>query len=132
MAKNLLTFNNDVNYNNKKWKSSQYNLSDVVLSLTDKNPYGAGLKLYTLFNYDAFLNVVQYYNCDFDSIKKILGINGEYVERKGDLYSPTFDPKRNANVLTLPQKEMEIRAEKIYKDLIQELNEISKIIDKKV
>ena len=71
------------------------------------------------------------YGYDFDSIKKILGIEGEYVERKGDLYSPTFDPKRNVTVLTLPQKEMETRAEKVYKDLIQELNEISKIIDKK-
>ena len=48
---------------------------------------------------------------DFALLKKQLGINGDYVERAGDVYSPDFNPKRNITVLEYDEETMRKKAE---------------------
>ena len=64
---------------------------------------------------------------DVKVIKQILGINGNYTERKGDVYSDKFNPKRDKSVLTLKPKEMDNRAKEIFNQLIKEMQELGRL-----
>lgn len=107
------------------WNNSQFELCDIVLSLTDNRIY-TGSKIYALFCRNEILNLMQYFICDFGRIKKELGIIGDYVERIGDIYSKNFNPRRNRRVLTLAISEMEKRAMLIYNNIMLDLQYIAK------
>lgn len=109
----------------KNWNGAQFDLSDVILSLTD-NGLEVGAKMFLAFKNPAFLKLMEMYSCDFESMKKYLGIEGDYVIRAGDVYSADFNPKRNPSVLTLSKDEMSIRADKLYEKLIDEFKAIVK------
>lgn len=132
MAKNLLNFEPNPEIAVKTWQNSQFEIADIVLSLTDNKQKDAGLKLYSLFQNESFLQLMHIYTCDFKAIKTILGIKGEYVERKGDVYSNTFNPKRRNGILTLDSNEMGKRGLKIFDALMAELEVIAKEIQKKI
>ena len=97
------------------WKKSQYDLADIVLALTDQGIM-EGLQFYDMFKREEFLAMMQVAKLNFALIKKKLGINGEYVERKGDVYSENFNPKRNFKVL----KYMDEDLKKVAKEVLDE------------
>ena len=107
------------------WNDSQFDLSDIVLSLTDNN-IRIGAKIYAIFCRPEVLNLMQCFVCDFTKIKQDLGIDGDYVERRGDVYSKCFNPVRNKEVLTLTINEMKIRAREVYENIISDLSAIAK------
>ena len=112
-----------------KWISSQFDLADIVLSLTDNNLY-IGEKLYFLFSREEVLTCLQYFSCNFIQIKKELGINGFYVEREGNIFSKNWNPKRNLCKLTFEKEIMNEKAKMIYKNLLQDLEYIAKLLQK--
>ena len=71
---------------------------------------------------------MQFYVCDFKKIKDELGIVGVYVERKGDVFDKNFNPKRNPRYLALTPAQMQIFANIIYNNLMQDLKEISEAL----
>lgn len=107
------------------WNNSQFDLADIVLSLTDNRIF-IGAKIYAIFCRPEVLNIMQYFICDFNKIKDDLGICGYYIERDGDIYSTTFNPARNINVLTLSINEMRSNAREVYKNIMTDLNYIAK------
>ena len=111
----------------KIWNQSQFELGDIVLSLTDQG-INTGEKIYAVFCRDEVLAITKYFICDFSKIKTYLGINGNYIERRGDIYSKTFNPRRNPKVLTLSADEMKTRADEIYKYIMKDLNLIAKML----
>lgn len=127
MARKLLNpeLNHDVAV--KTWDNSQFDIADIVLSLTDTGNLESGIKLYSIFKNQHFLEVMNLYTLDVKVIKQILGINGNYTERKGDVYSDKFNPKRDKSVLTLKPKEMDNRAKEIFDQLIKELQELGRL-----
>jgi len=116
----------DINNAINKWNESQFDLIDIILSLTD-NHIWIGAKIYAVFCRQEVLNLMQYYECDFYKIKQELGIVGDYVEREGNIYCKDYNPKRHNNVLTLSVKEMKSKADIIYKDIIGDLAMIAKM-----
>ena len=112
------------------WKQSQFDLADIVLALTDNNLL-VGHKLYHLFKNEAFCAVMTLFKFNFKLVKQELGIRGEYVERGGDIYSPTFNPARNPEVLKYDRNKLKEASKTTYNGIIKEFKEISKIIIKK-
>ena len=111
----------------KVWQQSQFDLCDIVLSLTDKNIM-IGAKIYAIFCRKEVRSLMQFYVCDFKKIKDELGIVGEYVERKGNVFDKNFNPKRNPIFLALSPAQMQIFANIIYNNLMQDLKEISEAL----
>lgn len=109
------------------WNKSQFDLCDIVLSLTDNHIF-IGTKIYAIFCRPEVLNLMRYFICDFNKIKHDLGIIGEYAERDGNIYSILFNPGRNREILTLSVNEIKNRAKYVYNNIIFDLNEISNII----
>ena len=107
------------------WDSSQFELTDIVLALTD-HKIDVGLKLYMLFSKQDFLDIMKIFKFNFKQVKEELGIWGEYVERKGDIYSKTFNPKRNPSVLKLELGKLPERAQEIYDEILAELSDLCK------
>lgn len=112
----------------KHWNDNQFNLCDIVLSLTD-NAIIYGGKIYALFLREEILDLMRFFICDFVKIKKDLGINGKYVERNGDLFSYDFNPKRSKSILIYDLKTMKDSAKKIYFHLLEDLKAISESIN---
>ena len=111
------------------WENNQFNLCDIVLSLTDNLiPYG--LKIYNIFLREEVKNMMNFFICDFEKIKQDLGIVGAYVERKGNVFSPSFNPKRNQSALILSEYQMSKRAKMVYDKIMLDLNKIASIIAK--
>ncbi|MBO5884862.1 MAG: hypothetical protein J6Q51_03600 [Clostridia bacterium] len=104
-----------------------HDIADIVLSLTDTGNLESGIKLYSVFKHEQFLQVMNLYTLDVKIIKQILGINGAYVERKGDVYSDKFNPKRNRSVLTIKPKEMDKRAKDLFAQLVKEMQDLAKL-----
>jgi hypothetical protein len=109
----------------QQWYNSQFDLCDIVLSLTD-NHILIGARIYAIFCRPEVLNMMQYFVCDFAKIKSDLGIIGSYVERDGNIYSKCFNPIRNKEALTLTIKEIKIRAREVYKNIMSDLSAIAK------
>lgn len=107
------------------WSASQFELSDIVLSLTD-NLIKNGMKLYSVFKNEKFLTLMRYYTFDFAEVKKYLGIEGNYVERAGDVYDAKFNPKRDKSVLTLNRDEMKLRSKNVYDKILRDLSKLAK------
>ena len=105
------------------WNNSQFDLCDIVLSLTDNNIM-IGAKIYALFCREEVLSLMQLYVCDFNKIKQDLGIVGEYTERKGNIFAKDFNPQRNPVVLALTPTQMQYFASTVYNNLMQDLKEI--------
>lgn len=112
------------------WDKSQFDLSDIVLALTD-NKIIEGLKIYQLLSKPEILNSMIFLICDFGAIKERLGIIGDYVERKGNVYSNNFNPKRNPSAITLSVQDLQIMAIDVYDTMLSDLKEAGeKILDK--
>ena len=111
----------------QEWNNSQFDLCDIVLSLTD-NGIIIGSKIYYIFCRPEILNIMQCFVCDLNKIKEDLGIIGNYIERSGNVYFRNFNPKRNNNALSLPIKEMKKRASIVYKKLMFDLQTIANAI----
>jgi hypothetical protein len=105
------------------WENSQFDLCDIVLSLTD-NHILIGARIYAIFCRPEVLNLMKYFICDFIKIKNDLGIVGSYVERAGNIYSKTFNPLRNTYVLHYTYREMGNRAKYVYKNIMSDLSKI--------
>ena len=118
------TFEIDSNEAVKKWEQSQYDLSDIVLALTDRKIF-YGAKIYAIFCRKEVLNLMEYFVCDFKKIKRDLGILGDYVERSGNVFEHTYNPKRNNKSITLELEEMNQRAKSVYKHLMFDLETIA-------
>ena len=114
----------------EKWNKSQFDLCDIVLSLTDNNIM-FGAKIYAVFCRYEVRCILKFFTCDFSKIKSELGIAGYYVERKGNVFDIGFNPKRNKKALTKDINDMKILAKSIYKNILFEMYEIVKIINKK-
>ena len=116
--------NSDIAIN--QWNNSQFDLIDIVLSLTD-NHIRIGAKIYAVFCRPEVLNLMKYFECDFSKIKQELGIVGNYVKRRGNIYSKHYNPERCNNAITLSTKEMKYLANIVYKDIMEDLAMIAKI-----
>ena len=108
------------------WNKSQYDLCDVVLSLTDQGIVIGG-KLYHIFSKPEVLDMMQYFICDFSKMKQDLGIVDNYVERDEDIYSSDFNPKRNVKALTLNTIDMRKRSKIVYRKFFSDLENIVKL-----
>lgn len=108
---------------NEKWKNSQFDLTDIVLCLTDRHIVW-GQKIYCLFSKPQVQLLLNYYVCDFKLIKNELGLTSDYVERGGNIYSKDFNPKRNLFFVT--PRNLELSAMKVYNKILQDLEEICK------
>lgn len=108
------------------WGNSQFALADIVLSLTDNRIVWGG-KIYSVFCRDEVLNIIQYFVCDFVKIKQDLGV-GNYVKREGNVYNKYFNPKRNIDALKYTKQQMEQRAKVVYKNIMQDLYYIGKLL----
>ena len=53
----------------ENWNNSQFDLCDIVLSLTD-NAIPYGLKIYNIFSRDEIVDMMQFFICDFKKIKQ--------------------------------------------------------------
>ena len=109
------------------WKLSQFDLCDIVLSLTD-NKIKTGIKIYELFTMAEVKAVLPFFICDFKKIKADLQIL-DYVERKGDVYSKNFNPKRLYKITT-PKPILEENANKVYINILNDLEKIAHIATK--
>ena len=109
------------------WNNSQFDLCDIVLSLTDNNIM-IGAKIYALFCREEVLSLMQFYVCNFKKIKNELGIVGEYTERKGNIFAKDFNPNRNPIFLALTPTQMQYFASTVYNNLMQDLKEISETL----
>lgn len=108
----------------KYWYKSQYNLSDIVLAMTDNGVF-EGHKLFGFFSLEAVSAMMNIYKFNFKLVKKQLGINGNYVDRSGDIFAKDYNPNRNPDVLTIKGDEFKERAEKVYWAIIDEFKEVS-------
>ena len=104
-----------------KWEQSQYDLSDIVLYLTDRNIIW-GYKIYALFSQKEIRVLLNYFVCDLLKIKQDLGINFEYVERDGNCYSQNYNPKRD--ILKPASAGIQSLAKVVYNQILQDLEEI--------
>lgn len=127
---NYFSFVSDENVALEEWNKSQFDLCDIVLSLTDNNIM-IGAKIYAVFCRYEVRCLLKFFTCDFYKIKSELGIVGHYVERKGDIFDQNFNPKRNKKILTKDVNDMKILAKSIYKNILLDMSEIVKIINKK-
>ena len=112
-----------------RWNNSQFDLSDIVLSLTDNGIF-QGVKIYAIFSRKEILAIMRYFVCDFYKIKQELGIVGNYVDRFGNVFDKNYNPKRNKLALTLNDKQMKIKAIGVYKKIILDLEEIGFMMEK--
>ena len=115
---------NDKGFAIQQWNNSQFDLSDIVLSLTDNDIF-IGAKIYAIFCRPEVLNLMQYFVCDLNNIKRELGIEGDYVGRNGNLYSKSFNPSRNTIALKYSRTEMKEIATSIYKNIMLDLKTIA-------
>ena len=106
------------------WKLSQFDLCDIVLSLTD-NKIKTGIKIYELFMRKEVKAVLPFFICDFKKIKADLQIE-DYVERKGNVYSKDFNPKRLYKI-DLPKHQLQENANKVYNNILNDLEKIAHI-----
>ena len=113
------------------WKASQFDLSDIILALTD-NGMNVGIGIYSFFQREDFLRFMNLYKFNFALVKEELGIWGEYVERKGDVYSKTFNSKRNPKVLKLMKNKLEERATEVFENIIKDFDTLIEQIEKKL
>ena len=116
-------FEQDENLAVKTWNNSQFDLADIVLFLTD-NGIMLGAKIYAIFNRGEVKNLLRFFVCDLNLMKKDLQIN-HYIERKGDALSKFFNPKRIITTNYISKKQLFKRAEFVYKNLINDLNIIA-------
>ena len=116
----------------KMFEDSTFDMLDIVVSLLDIGLAKESTLLTSVFENEVFLALMNAYTCNFKAIKKILGINGEYVERNGNPKDTNFIPKRNAKVLSFKAEEMQERAKKVYDELILEINEETQKLSKLV
>ena len=116
------------------WKKSQFDLADIVLALTDQGIF-EGFQFYDIFKRDEYAAMMNVAMLNFALIKQKLGINGEYVERKGDVHSENFNPKRNFRVLKYMDEELKKRATEVYDEFMKSteglVNHITSLADKK-
>lgn len=117
----LIKFAKNEDEAQKNWQNSQFEIADIVLSLIDKKT-DEGLLLYSLFGCESFLKLMNFCICDFKLIKNYLGINGNYIERKGDIFSNDFKAVKHPEVLTLSTEEMQIKAKNVYNKIIKEIH----------
>jgi len=103
------------------WNDSQFEVGDILIALVD-NQILEGAKLYALFTNKDFGIVMSMFKIDFQAIKEDLGIYGDYIERKGDIFSTDFNPKRNINALTKKGKDLALSARKFYKEFEEQFN----------
>ena len=120
---NFLKYEENEDRSLEHWDSSQFDLVDVVLYLTD-NGSKFGIKIYALFRRKEIQDLLHFYCCDFKKMKEILGID-EYVARKGDIYSKKFNPIRNY-YFQVPFDDVNMCGERIYFGLISDLKKIAR------
>ena len=113
------------------WNKSQYELTDFILAMTD-NGIVEGAMIYEAFKTEGFLMLMNMFKFNFALAKKELGINGEYVERGGDVYKQDYNPKRNPKVLTLSKEEMQVKAKEVYAEITKQLQKLAEAMKKKV
>ena len=111
------------------WNNSQYELTDFILAMTD-NGIVEGAKIYEAFKSEGFLAIVNMFKFNFALAKRELGINGEYVERGGDVYDEKYNPKRNPQVLTKSKEEMQVKAKEVYDNIELELKKLIESLKK--
>ena len=107
----------------EKWNTSQFDLTDIVLYLSDRHIIW-GIKIYSLFCKEEIKVLLNYFSCNFEQIKKDLCITGDYVERGGNIYSKTFNPKRNMKIKE--PKNLNLRAMRVYDKILIDIEKILK------
>ena len=112
------------------WNNSQYELADIVLALTDNGVF-EGIKLYSVFSHEGFLALMNIFKFNFDLAKKELGINGEYVERGGDIYAKDYNPKRNPNALTITGAELASKGKDFFDEFEKQFLKMVDTLNKK-
>lgn len=100
---------------NYKYNSNYY--LDIPCALT-AHRLDIALNFTALFDRDDFKKIIAKYNFDIDKVKKMLGINGEYVHFDEENGKDVI--KLNESALSLSVEEMEKRAKKIYDKLLSE------------
>ena len=115
----------------KHWLKSQYDLTDIILVLTD-NGILEGHKLFGFFRLEEVSAIMNIYKFNFKLAKSELGINGKYVDRSGDINSADFNPKRNPEVLTLSGEELKQKAVIVYKTILKQFKQTSADLIKSV
>ena len=113
------------------WNNSQYDLADIVLALTDNGIF-EGMKFYSVFRHEGFLALMNIFKFDFQLVKKELGINGEYVERGGDIYAEDYNPKRNPQVLTYVGVELASKGKDLFDNFEKQFINLVDTLKKKV
>lgn len=112
------------------WNNSQYELADIVLALTDNGIF-EGMKFYSVFKHEGFLALMNIFKFDFNLAKKELGINGEYVERGGDIYAEDYNPKRNPQVLTITGAELASKGKDLFDEFEKQFAKLVDTLNKK-
>ena len=112
------------------WNNSQYELADIVLALTDNGIF-EGMKLYSVFKHEGFLALMNIFKFNFNLAKKELGINGEYVERGGDIYAEDYNPKRNPQVLTITGAELASKGKDLFDEFEKQFAKLVDTLNKK-
>ena len=113
------------------WNNSQYDLTDLVLALTDNGIVEGGM-LYEVFKEENFLKLMNIFKFNFALAKSEIGVNGEYVQRNENVYDVNYNPKRNASVLTLSKEEMQSKAKEVYAEIEEQLKKVIKSLSKQV
>ena len=80
MARKLLNPEPDHDIAVKTWDNSQFDIADIVLSLTDTGNLESGIKLYSVFKHEQFLQVMNLYTLDVKIIKQILGMMVQVIK----------------------------------------------------
>ena len=112
------------------WNNSQYDLADIVLALTDNGIF-EGMKFYSVFKHEGFLALMNIFKFDFNLAKKELGINGEYVERGGDIYAEDYNPKRNPQVLTITGADLASKGKDLFDEFEKQFVKLVDTLNKK-
>ena len=97
---------------NYKYNSNYY--LDIPCALT-AHRLDIALNFTALFDRDDFKKIIAKYNFDIDKVKKLLGINGEYVHFEEENGKDKM--RLRESVISLPVEEMGKRAKKIYDKL---------------
>ena len=113
------------------WNNSQYDLTDLVLALTDNGIVEGGM-LYEVFKEENFLKLMNIFKFNFALAKSEIGVNGEYVQRNENVYDVNYNPKRNASVLTLSKEEMQSKAKEVYAEIEEQLKKVIKSLSKQI
>ena len=105
----------------QEWENSQFLLADVVLFLTDRKIVW-GQKIYNIFINQEVQHLLNCFSVDFNQIKKDLGLDLDYVERGGNVFSHSYNPKRNFTILS--SNGIEYRAMMVYETILKDLEKI--------